>query len=494
MPDFSQFPEVFVSNASIGAAVSRATKLGKLRKLGSRLYTRNFEEPAERLVLRHLWMIVDAYLPGALVADRTAMENRPAEDGSVFLVADHKRDILLPGVKLRPRKGPAALETDLRFAGSLRISSTARAFLENMRRSRARNGVARTLGRGEVEERLEGILRSGGEARLLQLRDEARLVAQALGMAEEFEALTQTIGGLLGTRKAKLVSSTAIARSLGKPYDGARVALFQELFAELRGMAPVIRPERKSDGNALPFFEAYFSNFIEGTEFAVDEAEDLVFSGVIPKGRPQDAHDVLGTWAVVSDLGEMKRRPENAEALIELLRERHARVMAGRPEQGPGLFKLEPNRAGSTLFVAPELVAGTLVKGYEIYRGLELPLSRAIFMMFLVAEVHPFGDGNGRVARIMMNAELVAEGECRIVVPTIYRNNYLAALKALSQNRSAKSLVRALDFAQRYTAAIDFSDLNVARLMLERTHAFVDPNEADVEGIRLTMPEPGLLA
>jgi Fic family protein len=108
--------------------------------------------------------------------------------------------------------------------------------------------------------------------------------------------------------------------------------------------------------------------------------------------------------------------------------------------------------------------------------------------------VHPFGDGNGRVARIMMNAELVAEGECRIVVPTIYRNNYLAALKALSQNRSAKSLVRALDFAQRYTAAIDFSDLNVARLMLERTHAFVDPNEADVEGIRLTMPEPGLLA
>jgi Fic family protein len=41
--------------------------------------------------------------------------------------------------------------------------------------------------------------------------------------------------------------------------------------------------------------------------------------------------------------------------------------------------------------------------------------------MFLVAEVHPFSDGNGRLSRIMMNPELVAAGEQRIVVPTIYR-------------------------------------------------------------------------
>jgi fido (protein-threonine AMPylation protein) len=35
-------------------------------------------------------------------------------------------------------------------------------------------------------------------------------------------------------------------------------------------------------------------------------------------------------------------------------------------------------------------------------------------MMFLISEVHPFADGNGRIARIMMNAELVAAGEERI--------------------------------------------------------------------------------
>src|SRR5215467_5726598 len=100
MPDFSTMPEVFVSNADLAVAVSREVKLGRLRKLGSRLYTRNLKESPEKLVQRNLWPLVAAYLSGALIADRTALENRPAEDGSVFLVSDHKRDISLPGVTL----------------------------------------------------------------------------------------------------------------------------------------------------------------------------------------------------------------------------------------------------------------------------------------------------------------------------------------------------------------------------------------------------------
>jgi hypothetical protein len=41
MPDFSAMPEVFVSNADLAAAVSREVKDGLMRKIGSRLYTRN---------------------------------------------------------------------------------------------------------------------------------------------------------------------------------------------------------------------------------------------------------------------------------------------------------------------------------------------------------------------------------------------------------------------------------------------------------------------
>jgi Fic family protein len=132
--------------------------------------------------------------------------------------------------------------------------------------------------------------------------------------------------------------------------------------------------------------------------------------------------------------------------------------------------------------------------GFEIYRGLTVPFHRAVFMMFLISEVHPFSDGNGRVARIMMNAELIAERESRIIVPTVYRNNYLQALKALSQSAIVSPIVRALDFAQRYTAAVDFSSVDTARTMLQRTHAFDDANEAENTGIRLVLPSPEVLA
>ena len=135
-----------------------------------------------------------------------------------------------------------------------------------------------------------------------------------------------------------------------------------------------------------------------------------------------------------------------------------------------------------------------MAKGFEIYRSLTAPLHRAIFMMFLISEVHPFADGNGRAARIMMNAELIATGESRIIVPTVYRNNYLMALKALSQNGIPGALVRTLDFAQRYTLAVDFADLDRARFILDRTHAFADPNEAEAAGIRLTLPTPDILS
>lgn len=158
---------------------------------------------------------------------------------------------------------------------------------------------------------------------------------------------------------------------------------------------------------------------------------------------------------IVCDQQEMSRLPRSFEELITLLKRRHALIMEGRPDKGSGRFKTEPNRAGSTLFVAPELVEGTLSKGYEIYRGLTSPLDRAIFTMFLISEVHPFADGNGRVSRVMMNAELVAAGECRIIVPTAYRNNFLSALKALSVNGITGAVGRALDFAQRYTLAIE---------------------------------------
>ncbi|MFX5494296.1 Fic family protein, partial [Acinetobacter baumannii] len=77
-------------------------------------------------------------------------------------------------------------------------------------------------------------------------------------------------------------------------------------------------------------------------------------------------------------------------------------------------------------------------------------MTRAIFMMFIVAEVHPFLDGNGRIARVRMNPEVDAANEMRIIIPTVYREDYLLALKKLSIQHDAEPFIRMLVRAQAY--------------------------------------------
>lgn len=485
-------PEVFVSNAAIASAVSRAVAQGRIRQIGTKLYTFNLDDPPEGIVRRSLWELVASYVPGALIADRTAIENRPASDGSIFVVSDRKRDIVLPGITIRSRSGLPPLESDRPFVGGLFLSSTARAFLDNMASSRKRGGdVSRTLTRVELESRLDDVIRRNGVDGLNALRDEAKRIAPLIDRKTEYAALDRLIGALLGTREDRLASERGKARGAGTPFDPDRLKLFDALHAELRSTAPFSRPAEQRSAEArsvLAFYEAYFSNFIEGTEFDVAEAADIVFNNVIPRDRPEDAHDVLGTWQIVSDPVEMARTPRDPQMLLALMQSRHALLMGARPDKQPGRFKREANRAGSTLFVVPDQVEGTLARGFEYYQSLDTPFARAVFMMFLVSEVHPFVDGNGRIARIMMNAELVAAGEERIIIPTVYRNNYLTALKALSQNAQPTPIIRTLDFARKWVAAVPWSDLETARRALESCHAFVDPTEADDRGIRLRLP------
>jgi Fic family protein len=100
--------------------------------------------------------------------------------------------------------------------------------------------------------------------------------------------------------------------------------------------------------------------------------------------------------------------------------------------------------------------------------------------------VHPFVDGNGRVARIFMNTELSATRQQRIIIPTGVRQNYLSALAGISRNDRAGGLIRTLDFAHRYSANVNWESQHTAQRILEDTGAF-DENPATA---RIRVPEP----
>ena len=53
-------------------------------------------------------------------------------------------------------------------------------------------------------------------------------------------------------------------------------------------------------------------------------------------------------------------------------------------------------------------------------------------------------DGNGRIVRVMMNAELSAKRLSKIIIPTVYREDYMGALRKLTRQRVADAYVRML--------------------------------------------------
>lgn len=159
--------------------------------------------------------------------------------------------------------------------------------------------------------------------------------------------------------------------------------------------------------------------------------------------------------------------------------------MAARPEVFPGEIKLKSNRAGNTTFVQPRLVRGTFTAGASRINELEPGLSRALYAMFLIAETHPFNDGNGRLARLLMNSELSQVGQCRIIVPTLYRETYLDCLRVLTREGDPDPFMRAMIDIQEWTAAFDYDDLDKVISTMQDCNAF----QKSLSEFRLGMPD-----
>jgi hypothetical protein len=433
------------------------------------------EADESQLILRDLWAVVAGYAPGAVISDRSGFELGVVDSSVTVVVERNANDVELPGLRIRKRLGPGPLQGDQPFMSELFLASRARLFLDNLKPTRARGGYRRTLTRERLEEELVKILQRQGEAGLNALRDEARTIAPRLKADAELSMLDDLIAALLTTGPDVTRTSAGKAYARSQAYDPDRMGLFDTVLAASIRYGAKERPDVADDITNFAFWESYFSNYIEGTDFEVDEAERIVFDGYDPPQRPKDARDILGTFVLAVEESRADVA-HDADAFIALLRREHGQMLASRPEVNPGEFKTRPNQAGNTSFVAPQLVEGTLRQGYERIKVAPPGFPRAVVTMFVVSEVHPFADGNGRVARLRMNAELTVAGQQRIIVPTAYQEDYLGALRRMSRAKDPDTLLRAMDRAQEYCAEVPFpSDRRATQRVLEATNAF-DPD------------------
>ncbi len=451
------------SSSQRSSEISRNVKAGRLRKLASKIYTDDLNAPAEDIILRHRLEIAAHFYPGAVISHRSVLEaGQPGRNGRLHLTVTQAVAPVrsLPGLEIRLWKGPEPQPEDIRTRFDndhpLFTACQARAVLENLQIARARgDDEPKTLSREALEIWMERNIRLlGGIAWLNQLHAQTKELSSRLGWTREQAEFDKLVAAFKGDPAAiRLSSDVARARATSKPYDPERLDLFRTLHARLAAesfRALPAPPESEFDNRA--FWEAYFSNFIEGTQFTVEEAQVIVYDAEAARRleaeRPDDAHDVRETYRLIIDRRISREVARDTPHFLELIKRRHARMMASRHSIMPGEFKLKNNEFGTRTFVAPDLVVETLSRSWPLSQTLPAGPARALFLLFVLAEAHPFMDGNGRISRLGLNAELENTNCARLILPTSLRSDYLSVLEALTTKRNPEPFIA---FAHKLT-------------------------------------------
>jgi Fic family protein len=183
----------------------------------------------------------------------------------------------------------------------------------------------------------------------------------------------------------------------------------------------------------------YTSNAIEGNTLTLRETAELIEHGITVGGKPLRDHlEAVDHYDAVLWIREVaaKAAPINEAAVREV----HRRIVArSQPEIG-GICSTLPRRiAGSPVIFPNAAKIPELMKGYGEWLGSVEPVPAASFdAHFRLVAIHPFGDGNGRAARLLMNLLLLRGGYPPIAVRPEDRKTYLDALEHASIRNDLK--------------------------------------------------------
>ena len=475
------------------------TKSGRLRRLSSGIYSSDLSTDPATQIRQHLVKVLSYLRPGAVISHRSALRTDFGAGEGVVIVTDpavsHNYVHPLPGLRVLATPGPGPMPGDANLGGGpaerIHVSSPFRAALENRepRRIVKSLGIAKQADPEETAAFLEAQCANAQRAEGLRVGIEMLRGTPGWHWDAERESLLRFLQAQEERRARTPVY-------LSPRIDHARVALFEQLAQHLRrgvfgnetlrGAALPDFPSRPDLKDPrflnLAFYESYFSNYIEGTEFAPEAAHEIALDERREDEHElaRDGHDIRALYRLYADPEEFLRVDRSPAEFLANLRHWHARFGAHQDKAAihPGQFKDRPNRAGATWFTDPAQVEGTLSSSWEIGQTLEEPFDRAVFRAVSTVSVHPFLDGNGRITRLAASNLLGRAGKIRMMIPTVFREDYLLALRAFS-NGDPVPVIRMFARAVRITRSVPFDrPFPALTAWLKERRAFDLPKEA----------------
>ncbi len=176
----------------------------------------------------------------------------------------------------------------------------------------------------------------------------------------------------------------------------------------------------------------YTSNAIEGNSLTETETKVVLEDGITIGGKPiKDYYEAMGHAEAYDYMNTLVTFGDFTEDIIKMLHKffyhRINETEAGRYRQNKVfIFGSKYTLPGPEK--VPELMKEFITKIRDVTKKSHPVEYSAIAHKDLVF-IHPFVDGNGRVARLLMNLILLQKGYCLAIIPPILRRDYINALE-----------------------------------------------------------------
>lgn len=227
---------------------------------------------------------------------------------------------------------------------------------------------------------------------------------------------------------------------------------FEKIIEQWQKMQPISDFEKNRLARRFSIEFNYNSNHIEGNTLTYGQTELLLFFGMVAgEAKINDLEEMKAsavtvkmTQTAIEEKQDLLTQSFIRQLHKTLLREDyvvHYIMPNGQPSTytiHAGRYKTRPNsvisRYGARFdYASPEetpSLMSDLVNWYneEEQKGELTPVELAALFHYRYIRIHPFEDGNGRIARLLVNYILARHGYPMIVVRSRKKDDYLDAL------------------------------------------------------------------
>lgn len=216
---------------------------------------------------------------------------------------------------------------------------------------------------------------------------------------------------------------------------------FQDLLNRIDQYAEIIKNHRPLSANEVQELDAYFkigvtysSNALEGNSLTLSETKVLLEDGLTVGGKPiRDCYEATG-HAKAYDYMLALARSKDFLLTEDMIRQLHHLFYHAIAEEQAGHYRTEQVFITGTEYVPPiadevPQQMQAFVAELNLKHNLMHPVHLAAYAHRRLVDIHPFLDGNGRTARLLMNLILINAGYCVVSIPPLLRHDYITALQ-----------------------------------------------------------------